>query len=173
MINFYYDRVIDGVFIPNGIPENFVKYYLPNFNDSSFRNEIGVEPAVYPSDMRQTEHCSLKSVDTINKDTFSGYYLIEGFGSAQNAMGVNPETKGKYEPVFNYIEEKSLKLLQSGVLKLCICYLQESFITDNIIHSIHDNTERLNIQNSIVIVNDFLAQERYENEMNTINEKFG
>ena len=40
-----------------------------------------MEPAVYPSDMRHTEYSSLKSVDTINKDTFSGYYLIEGFGS--------------------------------------------------------------------------------------------
>ena len=161
MINFYYDRVINGIHIPNGIPENFVKYYSPQFDDMSFRNEVGVEPAVYPSDMRHTEYSSLKSVDTINKDTFSGYYLIEGFGSAQNAMGVNPETKGRYESVFNYIEKKSLKLLQSGVLKLCICYLQESFITDNIIHSIHDNTERLNIQNSIVIVNDFLVEKRY------------
>jgi hypothetical protein len=64
--------------------------------------------------------------------------------------------------VFNYIQEKSLKLLQSGVLKLCICYLQEAFITDNIIHSIHYNTKRLNIQNSIVIVNDFLVEKRYE-----------
>ena len=163
MLNFYYDRVVDGVYIPNGIPENFVKYYSPNFNDVSFRNEVGVEPAVYPTDMRMAEYCSLKSVDTIkgDVDTFSGYYLIEGFGSAQNAMGVNPETKGRYESVFNYIEEKSLKLLQSGVLTLGICYLQESFITDSIIHSIHDNVERLNIKNTTVIVNDFLVEKRY------------
>ncbi len=161
MINFYYDRVIDGIHIPNGIPENFVQYYSPIFNDVKFRTEIDMEPAVYPSDMRHTEYSSLKSVDTINKDTFSGYYLIEGFGSAQNAMGVNPETKGKYKSVFNYIEKKSLKLLQSGVLKLCICYLQESFITDDIIHAIHRNTKKFNIQNSIVIVNDFLVEKRY------------
>ena len=53
---------------------------------------------------------------------------------------------------------KSLDFLQKGVLKLCICYLQESFITDDIIHSIHYNTTKLNIQNSIVIVNDFLKK---------------
>ena len=35
MINMYYDRVVDGVYIPNGIPENFVKYYKPYFNDFS------------------------------------------------------------------------------------------------------------------------------------------
>ena len=31
MINFYYDRIIDGVHIPNGIPESFTKYYNPFF----------------------------------------------------------------------------------------------------------------------------------------------
>ena len=163
MINFYYDRVVDGIHIPNGIPEKFVKYYTPNFNDTKFRVEINMEPAVYPSDMRHTEYSSLKSVDTIKDDTetFSGYYLIEGFGSAQNATAVNPETNDKYESVFEYIGEKSLKFLQNGVLNLCICYLQESFITDNIIHAIHYNIKRLNIQNSIVIVNDFLVEKRY------------
>ena len=105
MINFYYDRVVDGIHIPNGIPEKFVKYYTPNFNDTKFRVEINMEPAVYPSDMRHTEYSSLKSVDTIKDDTetFSGYYLIEGFGSAQNATAVNPETNDKYESVFKYI----------------------------------------------------------------------
>ena len=163
MINFYYDRVVDGIHIPNGIPEKFVKYYTPNFNDTKFRVEINMEPAVYPSDMRHTEYSSLKSVDTIKDDTetFSGYYLIEGFGSAQNATAVNPETNDKYESVFEYIGEKSLKFLQNGVLNLCICYLQESFITDNIIHAIHYNIKRLNIRNSIVIVNDFLVEKRY------------
>ena len=174
MLNFYYDRVVDGIYIPNGIPENFVKYYSPIFNDVKFRTDIDMEPAVYPSDMRHTEYSSLKSVDTIDKDTFSGYYLIEGFGSAQNAMAVNPETNGKYESVFEYIEKKSLKFLQNGVLKLCICYLQESFITDNIIHAIHYNTKRLNIRNSIVIVNDFLVKKRYKDwcEENGEQEKF-
>ena len=112
MLNFYYYRVVDGIHIPNGIPENFVKYYSPIFNDVKFRTDIDMEPAVYPSDMRHTEYSSLKSVDTIDKDTFSGYYLIEGFGSAQNAMAVNTETNGKYESVFEYIEKKSLKFLQ-------------------------------------------------------------
>jgi hypothetical protein len=163
MIKLYYDRIVDGVKVPNGIPNKFVKYYSPNFSDDLFRKEIGFEPAVYPSDFRQYG-ANEYGVDTIDKSEtkFLGYYTIEGFGSAQNAMGVNPETKGKYEAVFNYIQEKSLKLLQSGVLKLCICYLQEAFITDNIIHSIHYNTKRLNIQNSIVIVNDFLVEKRYE-----------
>ena len=173
MINFYYDRVVDGIHIPNGIPENFVKYYTPFFNDTKFRTEIDMEPAVYPSDMRHTEYSSLKSVDTIKDDTetFSGYYLIEGFGSAQNATAVNPETNDKYESVFEYIGEKSLKFLQNGALKLCICYLQESFITDNIIHAIHYNIKRLNIQNSIVIVNDFLVEERYKTWCEENNEE--
>ena len=115
MINLYYDRIVDGVKVPNGIPNKFVKYYSPNFSDDLFRKEIGFEPAVYPSDFRQYG-ANEYGVDTIDKSEtkFLGYYTIEGFGSAQNAMGVNPETKGKYEAVFNYIQEKSLKLLQSN-----------------------------------------------------------
>ena len=40
-----------------------------------------------------------KSVDTIDKDetNFLGYYTIEGFGSARNAMGVSLKIKDKYE----------------------------------------------------------------------------
>ena len=33
MINIYYDKIVDGVKVPNGIPENFTKYYVPFFND--------------------------------------------------------------------------------------------------------------------------------------------
>ena len=163
MISFYYDRVVDGVPIPNGIPKNFTKYYTPIFNDVRLREEQNVEPAVYPSDMRQENLCLLKSINTLdeNEKDFSGYYLIEGFGSAKNAMGINQENNDVYSSVFDYIDKKTLKLLQNGVLRLCVCYLQESFITDDIIHAIHHNTKRLNIQNSIVIVNDFLAEERY------------
>ena len=163
MLNFYYDRIVDGVVIPNGIPENFVKYYAPFFNDNLFRKEIGVEPAVYPSDIRQSG-INEQNVNTIDKNEtkFLGYYTIEGFGSARNAMGVNVETEGKYESVFNYIKKDTINLLQKGVLKICICYLQEAFISDDIIHSIHNNTKNLNIQNSIVIVNDFLVEKRYE-----------
>ena len=162
MINFYYDRIIDGVTIPNGIPENFVKYYNPFFNYPLFRKEIGFEPAVYPSDIRQhgLKEVSVDSIDK-NEKEFLGYYTIEGFGSARNAMGVNVETKGKYESVFNYIKKDTISLLQKGVLKICICYLQEAFILDDIIHSIHFSTKNLNIQNSIVIVNDYLVEKRY------------
>ena len=173
MNNFYFDRIIDGVHIPNGISENFVKYYTPFFNCVKFRQEQGVEPPVYPSDLRRGDLCSLKSIDTLNKNEkdFSGYYLIEGFGSAQNAMGVNPETKDKYKVVFNYIKQDTLKFLQNGTLTLCVCYIQESFVTDNIIHSIHYNTKKLNIQNSIVIVNDFLVEERYKTWCEENNEE--
>ena len=97
--------------------------------------------------------------------------MIEGFGSAQNAMGVNPETKDKYKVVFNYIKQDTLKFLQNGTLTLCVCYIQESFVTDNIIHSIHYNTKKLNIQNSIVIVNDFLVEERYKTWCEENNEE--
>ena len=122
MINFYYDRVVDGVPIPNGIPKNFTKYYTPIFNDVHLRKEQNVEPAVYPSDMRQENLCTLKSIDTLdeNEKDFSGYYLIEGFGSAKNAMGINQENNDVYSSVFDYIDKKTLKLLQNGVLKLCI-----------------------------------------------------
>ena len=173
MISFYYDRIVDGVVIPNGIPDKFVKYYTPFFNDNLFRKEVGVEPAVYPSDMRQKDFCNLFSVDRLSKQetSFKGYYLIEGFGSAQNAMGVNPETKDKYKVVFNYIKQDTLKFLQNGTLTLCVCYIQESFVTDNIIHSIHYNTKKLNIQNSIVIVNDFLVEERYKTWCEENNEE--
>ena len=172
MINIYYDKIVDGVKVPNGIPENFTKYYVPFFNDSFFRKEQKVEPAVYPSDLRQpqTQEFSIDSIKD-NETEFLGYYTIEGFGSAKNAMGINIENEGIYESSFNYISKKSLDFLQKGVLKLCICYLQESFITDDIIHSIHYNTTKLNIQNSIVIVNDFLAQERYENWCDTIGDE--
>ena len=78
MISFYYDRIVDGVVIPNGIPDKFVKYYTPFFNDNLFRKEVGVEPAVYPSDMRQKDFCNLFSVDILSKQetSFKGYYLI-------------------------------------------------------------------------------------------------
>ena len=170
MINIYYDKIVDGVKVPNGIPENFTKYYVPFFNDSFFRKEQKVEPAVYPSDLRQPQVQEF-SIDSIKDDEikFLGYYTIEGFGSAKNAMGINIENEGIFESSFNYISKKSLDFLQKGVLKLCICYLQESFITDDIIHSIHYNTTKLNIQNSIVIVNDFLAEERYKNWCRTNN----
>ena len=86
-------------------------------------------------------------------------------------MGVNPETKDKYKVVFNYIKQDTLKFLQNGTLTLCVCYIQESFVTDNIIHSIHYNTKKLNIQNSIVIVNDFLVEERYKTWCEENNEE--
>jgi len=138
MINFYYDRIVDGVTIPNGIPENFVKYYNPFFNYPLFREEVGFEPAVYPSDIRQHGLTEI-SVDSIDKNEkeFLGYYTIEGFGSARNAM---------------------------------ICYLQEAFILDDIIHSIHNNTKKLNIQNSIVIVNDYLVDKRYKDWCKQVGE---
>ncbi len=41
MIKLYYDRIVDGVKVPNGIPNEFVKYYSPNFSDDLFRKEIG------------------------------------------------------------------------------------------------------------------------------------
>jgi len=171
MINFYYDRIVDGVVIPNGIPNKFLKYYTPFFNHSLFREEVGFEPAVYPSDIRQNE-VSEKNVNTIDKNetNFLGYYTIEGFGSARNATGVSSKIKGKYKSVFNYIKKDTIGLLQRGVLRLCICYLQEAFMTDNIIHSIHYNTKRLNIQNSIVIVNDFLVENRYDDWCKENNE---
>src|SRR5210317_1709220 len=101
MINLYYDRIIDGVVIPNGIPESFTKYYNPFFNYPLFRKEVGFEPAVYPSDIRQ-HGIDEKSVDTIDKNEtkFLGYYTIEGFGSARNATGVSLKIKDKYESVF-------------------------------------------------------------------------
>ena len=74
MINFYYDRIVDGVTIPNGIPENFVKYYNPFFNYPLFREEVGFEPAVYPSDIRQHGLTEI-SVDSIDKND-SGAYEI-------------------------------------------------------------------------------------------------
>ena len=171
MINFYYDRIVDGVTIPNGIPENFVKYYNPFFNYPLFREEVGFEPAVYPSDIRQHGLTEI-SVDSIDKNEkeFLGYYTIEGFGSARNAMGVNVQTEGKYESVFKYIKKDTINLLQKGVLKICICYLQEAFILDDIIHSIHNNTKKLNIQNSIVIVNDYLVDKRYKDWCKQVGE---
>ena len=171
MINFYYDRIVDGVTIPNGIPENFVKYYNRFFNYPLFREEVGFEPAVYPSDIRQHGLTEI-SVDSIDKNEkeFLGYYTIEGFGSARNAMGVNVQTEGKYESVFKYIKKDTINLLQKGVLKICICYLQEAFILDDIIHSIHNNTKKLNIQNSIVIVNDYLVDKRYKDWCKQVGE---
>ena len=171
MISFYYDRIVDGVVIPNGIPDKFVKYYTPFFNHSLFRTEVGFEPAVYPSDIRQ-HGMDEKSVDTIDKDetNFLGYYTIEGFGSARNAMGVSLKIKDKYESVFTYFRKDTINLLQGGVLKLCICYLQEAFMTDDIIHSIHNNTKKLNIQNSIVIVNDYLVDKRYKDWCKEVGE---
>ena len=112
MINIYYDKIVDGVKVPNGIPENFTKYYVPFFNDSFFRKEQKVEPAVYPSDLRQPQAQEF-SIDSIkdNETEFLGYYTIEGFGSAKNAMGINIENEGIFESSFNYISKKSLDFL--------------------------------------------------------------
>ena len=163
MIKLYYDKIINGVKVPNGIPEKFIKYYTPVLNVDLFRKENGFEPTVYPCDIRQKELTKESGVNTINKNEtkFLGYYTIEGFGSASNSMGVNPQTKNFYNSVFDYFSKDGVEYMKRGVLKLCICFLQEAFITDNIIHSIHYNTKRLNIQNSIVIVNDFLVERRY------------
>ena len=78
--------------------------------------------------------------------------------------------KDKYESVFTYFRKDTINLLQKGVLKLCICYLQEAFMTDDIIHSIHNNTKKLNIQNSIVIVNDYLVDKRYKDWCKEVGE---
>ena len=85
-------------------------------------------------------------------------------------MGVNVQTEGKYESVFKYIKKDTISLLQKGVLKICFCYLQEAFILDDIIHSIHNNTKKLNIQNSIVIVNDYLVDKRYKDWCKEVGE---
>jgi len=53
MLNLFYDRIGDYENksycsrIPNGIPENFVEFYWPNFDAPKFRAHTTFEPAVY------------------------------------------------------------------------------------------------------------------------------
>ena len=39
MVNLYYDRVKDGINIPNGIAEEHVQFYFPHFRPTEFRKK--------------------------------------------------------------------------------------------------------------------------------------
>ena len=79
MVNLYYDRVKDGINIPNGIAEEHVQFYFPHFRPTEFRKKTEFEPAVYPSDLHNnSSYITHKSIDTINNssDKCLGLYTI-------------------------------------------------------------------------------------------------
>jgi len=176
--NFYYDRTISRKksvkgnsvivkehHIPNGLPDNLVKYYYPRFDAELFRKEIGCEAPVYPSEL-PTEHLkeikriSIKTID--DKETkFKGFYHFEFFGSARNAVGICGDSKDKYNSVFDEIFPKTLQFLHKGVLKLVIGCIQENFNENDIWITIHNKLEELSINNSIVAVNDHNLEKNY------------
>ena len=141
MINFYYDRVVDGIYIPNGIPKNFVKYYSPIFNDVKFRTDIDMEPAVYPSDLYQGDNaniCSVDDVETKFKDIEGcvGIYPIEGFGSPDRSIGNDTRWNKKFRTAFDYMSGKASQYVKSGKLRLYYGFLQEALIEEGQIVSI-------------------------------------
>ena len=166
MVNLYYDRVKDGINIPNGIAEEHVQFYFPHFRPTEFRKKTEFEPAVYPSDLHNnSSYITHKSIDTINNssDKCLGLYTIEGFGSAQRAVGCSSGWNKKFKTSFGYISDKAKQYLKDGTLKLYFGLIQEAFVNDNEIIAIHNEMKKYKMENGIVAVNDFLAEKRYKN----------
>jgi hypothetical protein len=167
MVNLYFDRVIEGNNIPNGIPKDHVGFYFPDFKPVDFRKTTGVEPAVYPSEFghgHSSVYRTTKSVSSIKKSSTEclGIYPIEGFGSARNAVACDTDWNKKFKSSFYYMSDKVKQYLKDGTLKLYFGLIQEAFINDDEIIAIHKEMKKYEIENGIVAVNDFLAENRYK-----------
>ena len=166
MLNIFYDRIIDGKRIPNGIKEEWLKYYTPQFNPQWFRKDTRFEPAVYPSDLYQGGNaniCSVDDVETKFKDVEGcvGIYPIEGFGSSDRSIGNDARWNKKFRTAFDYMGGKASQYVKSGKLRLYYGFLQEAFIKDSEIINLHFQLKKYDITNAIVAVNDYLAYDRY------------
>ena len=166
MLNIFYDRIIDGERIPNGIKEEWLKYYTPQFNPQWFRKDTRFEPAVYPSDLYQGGNANICSVDDIEtkfKDVEGcvGIYPIEGFGSPDRSIGNDARWNKKFRTAFDYMGGKATEYVKSGKLRLYYGFLQEAFIKDSEIINLHFQLKKYDITNAIVAVNDYLAYDRY------------
>jgi len=165
MVNLYFDRVIKGSNIPNGIAKEHVPFYFPNFKPADFRKETRFEPAVYPSDLHNnSNYITTKSVSSIKKSfpMCIGLYPIEGFGSAQRAVGCSSNWNKKFKTSFDYMSDAAKQYLKDGTLKLYFGLIQEAFIGDDEIIAIHNEMKKYEITNGIVAVNDYLAERRYK-----------
>jgi hypothetical protein len=166
MVNFYYDRVKDGVNIPNGIAKEHVKFYFPEFRPTEFRKMTDFEPAVYPSDFQSSsEYMTTKPVSSIKESSTEclGIYPIEGFGSAQRAVGASPRWNKKFKTSLDYMSDKAKQYLKDGTLKFYFGLIQEAFINDKEFIELHKCMKQYEITNGNVVVNDFLAENRYKN----------
>lgn len=172
MIKIFYDRIIDGQRLPNGIPEEWVKFYSPQFNPVEFREEIGFDAAVYPSDLYQHKGAKLCLVDDIednNESNYLGIYPIEGFASPDRSLGNNYAWNRKYKSAFDYMSDTAKQYLKSNKLKLYYGFLQEAFIKDSELKKLHYQLKTYGITNAIVAVNDYFAPQRYTNWINKNN----
>jgi len=168
MLNIFYDRVVNFQRIPNGIQDDWVEFYTPQFNPQLFRKKTNFEPAVYPSDIGKSENfkiCSVDDIDTKYKEVEGclGIYPIEGYGSTERSIGLNEQWNSHYKTAFDYISDTAKKHLRSGKLRLYYGFLQEAFIKNSEIVSIHNELKKHQIKNTIVVVNDYLVKERYAN----------
>tara|TARA_X000001036_G_C20668306_1_gene801535 strand:- start:497 stop:1921 length:1425 start_codon:yes stop_codon:yes gene_type:complete len=166
MIKIFYDRIIDGERVPNGIPEEWVKFYSPQFNPVEFRKEVGFDAAVYPSDLYQHNGAELKLVSEIKNNEQTdclGIYPIEGFASPDRSIGNDPFWNKKYKSAFDYMSDEAKKYLKNNTLRLYYGFLQEAFIKDSELKKLHYQLKTYGIKNAIVAVNDYLAPQRYDN----------
>ena len=131
MLNIFYDRTGDYnniescERIPNGIPEKFVEYYWPRFDQPKFQAHFNMEPAVYPSDLYRDDLrdfaniCLVSEIEEYKpfKDTSGclGIYPIEVFGAPDRSVGVDKVWKsiGKINFQITKSERKNLKFRRS------------------------------------------------------------
>ena len=89
MLNLFYDRIGDYENksycsrIPNGIPENFVEFFWPNFDAPKFRAHTTFEPAVYPSDLYRDDNTDFANIWLIDD-------IEEKFKDTNGCLGIYP-----------------------------------------------------------------------------------
>jgi len=166
MLNIFYDRIINEQRIPNGIREDWLPFYTPQFNAQLFRKNTRFDPAVYTSDIGKSQNFNTCLVDNIEKEFKDvkgclGIYPIEGYGSPDRSVGLDNRWNKKFKTAFDYMSNKAKKYIKSGKLRLYYGFLQEAFIKNTEIVNLHNEMKKYGVKSAIVVVNDYLAADRY------------
>tara|TARA_Y100000004_G_scaffold173162_1_gene210738 strand:- start:1429 stop:2859 length:1431 start_codon:yes stop_codon:yes gene_type:complete len=168
MARIFYDRMIDNNFVCNGISEDWIEYFYPEFNPTGFRSRFGFEPPVYPSDINtpvdNVERYSIDEIPIKFKDTKGclGIFPIEGFGNPDRSLGTDVMWNKSYGSSMSYFSDTAVKYIREGRLKLFYGLIQEAFLTDDEMIGLHKEMVRFDFYNGLVAVNDFLLKQRYE-----------
>jgi len=185
MLNIFYDRTGDYnniescERIPNGIPEKFVEYYWPRFDQPKFQAHFNMEPAVYPSDLLRSDlrefanTCLVSEIEEKFKDTSGclGIYPIEVFGAPDRSVGVDKVWNSRFKTTIDYISPEVLKYIKDGRLKLYFGLIQEAFYHDAIYKYLDYYLSKYDISEVVVCVNDFSLQKRYTEWCKNNNKK--